>query len=77
LCSLLQPKIIRELELDRFVIICTPRTRRSLPAFPDGRHLFFLAGHEGDAAGAGEVSKHDSEVYPSYEHKLARIAEEV
>src|ERR1041384_2225560 len=41
LCSLLQPKIIRELELERFGYHLYPKDPAFFTAFPDGRHLFF------------------------------------
>ena len=41
LCSLLQPRIIRELELARFGFHLYPKDPAFFTAFPDGRHLFF------------------------------------
>ena len=41
LCSLLQPKIIQDLELARFGLSSLPQDPAFFTAFPDGRHLFF------------------------------------
>lgn len=54
LCSLLQPKIISDLELPRFGFHLYPKDPSFFSAFPDGRHLF-LARHGGDAERAGKV----------------------
>src|SRR5262245_13118962 len=41
LCSLLQPRIIDELELSRFGYRILPKDPSFFTAFPDGRHIFF------------------------------------
>src|ERR1044071_4707083 len=42
LCSLLQPRIISELELYRFGYHIFPKDPSFFTAFPDGRHIFFF-----------------------------------
>ena len=74
LCSLLQPKIIRDLELAKFGYHLYPKDPAFFTAFPDGRHLFFWQ----DMACQKELakfSKRDAEAYPKYEHNLARLGE--
>src|SRR5512138_3835795 len=41
LCSLLQPKIIKDLELARFGFQLYAKDPSFFTVFPDGRHLFF------------------------------------
>src|ERR1051325_8719467 len=41
LCSLLQPRIIRELELHKYGYHIYPKDPAFFTAFPDGRHIFF------------------------------------
>src|SRR5215831_3061107 len=41
LCSLLQPRIIKDLELPRFGYQLYPKDPAFFTVFPDGRHLFF------------------------------------
>ncbi|HKA20861.1 MAG TPA: NAD(P)/FAD-dependent oxidoreductase [Blastocatellia bacterium] len=75
LCSLLQPKIIRELELERFGYHLYPKDPAFFTAFPDGRHLFFWQDMNATQQELAKFSKRDAEAYPAYEQKLARIAE--
>src|ERR1041384_7924738 len=77
LCSLLQPKIIRELELERFGYHLYPKDPAFFTAFPDGRHLFFWQDMAATQKELARFSKRDSEAYPEYEHKLARLGEGV
>ena len=42
LCSLLQPRIIEDLELKKFGYHIYPKDPSFFTAFPDGRHIFFL-----------------------------------
>src|SRR6201998_1400753 len=43
LISLLQERIVRELELERFGYTVRPNDPAFFSVFPDGRHLFFCA----------------------------------
>ncbi len=75
LCSLLQPQIIRELELERFGFHLYPKDPAFFTVFPDGRHLFF---HKDMAATQRELekfSKRDAAIYPQFEHDLVRLSE--
>jgi phytoene dehydrogenase-like protein len=75
LCSLLQPKIIRELELERFGFFLYPKDPSFFSAFPDGRHLFFWQDMARTQSELAKFSKRDAEIYPDYEHRLARLGE--
>jgi phytoene dehydrogenase-like protein len=74
LCSLLQPKIISDLELERFGFRLYPKDPSFFTVFPDGRHLFF---HQEMAATQREMekfSKRDAENYPAFEHHLVELS---
>src|SRR5262245_46069822 len=73
LCSLLQPKIIRELELERFGYVLYPKDPAFFTAFPDGRHLFFWQDQRRTLTELGKFSARDAALYPVYEAQLARL----
>jgi phytoene dehydrogenase-like protein len=75
LCSLLQPRIIRELELPRFGFHLYPKDPAFFTAFPDGRHLFFWQDMAATQKELAKFSKRDAEAYPQYERNLARLGE--
>ena len=75
LCSLLQPRIIRELELERFGFHLYPKDPAFFTAFPDGRHLFFWQDMAATQRELEKFSKRDAALYPDYEHQLARLGE--
>ena len=75
LCSLLQPKIIRELELERFGYHLYPKDPAFFTAFPDGRHLFFWQDMATTQKELAKFSRRDAEAYPAYEHDLARLGD--
>src|SRR6185295_390939 len=75
LCSLLQPRIIRELELERFGYQLYPKDPAFFTAFPDGRHLFFWQDMKRTQEELAKFSKRDAAAYPAYEHSLARLGE--
>lgn len=75
LCSLLQPKIIKELELERFGFQIYPKDPSFFTVFPDGRHLFFWGDAAKTAREISRFSTRDAETYPKYEEELACLAE--
>lgn len=75
LCSLLQPRIINDLELKRFGYHIYPKDPSFFTAFPDGRHIFFWQDMRRTQEQIAKFSVRDAEVYPEYEHDLARLAE--
>jgi len=75
LCGLLQPAIIRDLELERFGYEILPKDPAFFSPFPDGRALFVW---RDDAKTAAEISKYsarDAQRYRDYEAFLERLAE--
>ena len=74
LCSLLQPKIIRELELHRFGLHLYPKDPAFFTAFPDGRHLFFWQDMAATQHELAKFSRRDAQYYPTFEQQMARLA---
>jgi len=75
LCSLLQPRVIRELELERFGYHIYPKDPAFFTAFPDGRHIFFWQDLKKTVDEIAKFSPRDAAVYPRYEEELAHLAE--
>ncbi len=75
LCSLLQPRIIKELELERFGYKIYPKDPAFFTAFPDGRHLFFWKDRDKTVKELAKFSRHDADYYPQYEEEMERLAE--
>lgn len=74
LCGLLQPKIIRDLELARFGYEILPKDPACFSPFPDGRSLLVWRDDARTAAEVARFSPRDAERYPAYEAMLARLA---
>ncbi len=74
LVSLLQERIIRELELERFGYRVLPKDPAFFSVFPDGRHLFFWQDERKTLAEIAKFSKRDAEAFPSYEAYLEKLA---
>src|SRR5580704_7899479 len=78
LVSLLQERIVRELELERFGYHVLPKDPASFSVYPDGRHLFFWGDERRTLAEIAKFSARDAEAFPKYEaylEKLARVVE--
>jgi len=75
LCSLLQPRIINELELERFGYRLYPKDPAFFTVFPDGRHLFFHQDSHKTHEELAKFSPRDAAYYPRYEEQLVRMAE--
>ena len=74
LCSLLQERIIRELELERFGYRILPKDPAFFTPFPDGRHLIMWADQKKTCEEIAKFSKRDAARYPEYEDFLERLA---
>src|SRR5258707_13072962 len=74
LTSLLQERIIRELELPKYGYRVDAKDPAFFSAFPDGRHFFMWQDRAKTLAEISKFSKHDAEVYPAYEEQLERIS---
>src|ERR1044071_4487053 len=74
LTSLLQERIVRELELPRFGYQVDAKDPAFFSAFPDGRHFFMWQDRRKTLAEIAKFSEADAAVYPRYEDLLERIS---
>ena len=77
LSSLLQERIVRELELERFGYHVDAKDPAFFSVFPDGRHFFMWQDRTKTLAEMAKFSRHDAEVYPAYEDQLERLSQVV
>lgn len=77
LTSLLQERIIIDLDLPRFGYAVDAKDPAFFSPYPDGRYLFFWQDREKTLAEIAKFSKRDAEVYPKYEEHLERLAQVV
>src|SRR5947199_5047172 len=77
LTSLMQERIVRELELERYGYVVDAKDPAFFSAFPDGRHFFMWQDRAKTLAEIARFSRHDAEVYPAYEDQLERISQVV
>src|SRR5258708_13191869 len=73
LASLLQERIVQDLELPRFGYQVDAKDPAFFSAFPDGRHFFMWQDRSRTLAEISKFSRHDAEVYPPYEDPLAAL----
>ena len=74
LTSLLQERIVRELELERFGYRVDAKDPAFFSAFPDGRHFFMWQDRAKTLAEIAKFSTRDAEAYPAYEDQLERLS---
>ena len=74
LTSLLHPRVIAELELERFGYRVDPKDPASFSPFPDGRHFFMWQDGRRTVEEIARFSRRDAERYPAYEEHLDRLA---
>jgi phytoene dehydrogenase-like protein len=74
LASLLQERIVRELELPRFGYQVDAKDPAFFSPFPDGRHLFFWQDEQRTLEEIAKFSKRDADRFPAYEAYLERLA---
>src|SRR5437763_10937444 len=77
LTSLMQERVIRDLELPRYGYQVDAKDPAFFSVFPDGRHLFMWQDRAKTLAEIAKFSKRDAEVYPAYEDQLERISQVV
>ena len=77
LTSLLQERIIRELDLPRFGYAVDAKDPAFFSPFPDNRYLFMWQDGNRTLTEIAKFSKKDAEVFPAYEHHLERLSEVV
>src|SRR5512146_3007162 len=75
LTSLLQERIVRELELERFGYRVDAKDPAFFSAFPDGRHFFMWQDRAKTVEEMARFSEHDARVYPAYEERIERISQ--
>ena len=74
LSSLLQEKIVRELDLERHGYQVTPKDPPFFSPFPDGRYLFTYHDAAKTHEQIAKFSRKDAETLPRYEKHLERLA---
>src|ERR1051326_2589484 len=80
LTSLLQERIVRELELERHGYHVDAKDPAFFSAFPDGRHFFMWQDRARPLAEIAKFSQHDADAYPAYEdliERLSRVVEQL
>src|SRR5215472_9252916 len=77
LASLLQERIVRELELERFGYLVEAKDPAFFSAFPDGRHLFMWQDEHKTLDEIAKFSKADARIYPAFEQHLEKLAQVV
>jgi phytoene dehydrogenase-like protein len=77
LTSLMQERIVRELELERHGYQVDAKDPAFFSVFPDGRHFFMWQDRAKTLAEIAKFSKRDAEVYPAYEDQLERLSQVV
>jgi phytoene dehydrogenase-like protein len=74
LVSLMQPRIVRELELARYGYAVFPKEPAYFAPFPDGRYFYMWRDMRRTCEEIARFSRRDAERYPRYEAFLERIA---
>jgi len=77
LTSLMQERIVRELDLARFGYQVDAKDPAFFSAFPDSRHFFMWQDRAKTLAEIARFSKRDAAIYPAYEDQLERISQVV
>ncbi len=75
LISLLQDRIVRDLELERFGYRVDAKDPGFFSPFPDGRHLFMWQDSRKTLDEIAKFSRRDAEAYPKYEARLEHLAD--
>src|SRR5919205_3992035 len=74
LVSLLQERVVRDLELRRFGYEVLPKDPAYFAPYPDGRYLFMYADQQRTCAEIARFSPADAARYPAYERFIERMA---
>ena len=77
LTSLMQERIVRELDLPRYGYQVDAKDPAFFSAFPDGPHFFMWQDRKKTLEEIAKFSRRDAEVYPAYEDQLERISQVV
>ncbi len=74
LTSLLQQKIVDDLDLPRYGYAVDAKDPSFFSAFPDGRHLFMWSDERRTLAEIAKFSTRDAETFPRFEQHVERLA---
>ncbi len=74
LVSLLQAKVVRDLELERFGYAVLPKDPAYFAPTLDGRHFFMYADQRRTCEAIAAFSAQDADAYPRYEAFIERVA---
>jgi phytoene dehydrogenase-like protein len=74
LASLLQERIVRELEIERHGYRVDAKDPAFFSAFPDGRHFFMWQDRQRTLEEIAKFSRRDAGVYPAYEEHIERLS---
>jgi phytoene dehydrogenase-like protein len=74
LCSLMQERIIRELDLPRYGYRVYAKDPAFFTPFPDGRHLTMWQDQKRTCEEIAKFSRKVAEIYPQYEEFIERLA---
>jgi phytoene dehydrogenase-like protein len=77
LTSLMQERIVRELELERYGYVVDAKDPAFFSAYPDGRHFFMWQDARRTLGEIARFSHRDAETYPKFESYLEGIARAV
>jgi phytoene dehydrogenase-like protein len=74
LVSLLQERVVKDLELRRFGYEVLPKDPAYFAPYLDGRHMFMYADQRRTCEELARFSRRDAERYPAYERFIERVA---
>jgi phytoene dehydrogenase-like protein len=74
LTSLLQERIVQDLQLERFGYRVDAKDPAFFSPFPDGRYFFMWQDQRKTLEELAKFSRRDAEVYPAYEDHLERLS---
>src|SRR5436190_17722154 len=74
LTSLLQERIVRDLQLERFGYHVDAKDPAFFSPFPDGRYFFMWQDRRKTLDEIAKFSRRDAEAYPAYEEHLERLS---
>src|SRR6266436_9642688 len=74
LVSLLQDRVVQDLELERFGYAVDAKDPAFFSPFPDGRYFFMWQDRRKTLEEIAKFSRRDADAYPSYEEHLERLS---
>jgi phytoene dehydrogenase-like protein len=77
LASLMQERVVRELDLERFGYLVDPKDPAFFSAYPDGRYFFMWQDRKRTLEEIAKFSRRDAAAYPKFEEHIERLAQVV